>query len=127
MSDQPRTLSRLAEELVGELRGVPFDEPRRAVKRPTQPLATVVEQLMVQHQIGRPSAEQSIRDHWIEIVGAANAAHSHAARIERNRLLVLATHSVVRNELFHHREEIARRIRALPGCEGVKSINLRAG
>jgi hypothetical protein len=34
---------------------------------------------------------------------------------------------VVRNELFHHREEIARRIRALPGCEGVKSINLRAG
>jgi hypothetical protein len=127
MSDQPRTLSRLAEELVGELRGVPFDEPRRAVKRPTQPLATVVEQLMVQHQIGRPSAEQSIRDHWIEIVGAANAAHSHAARIERNRLLVLASHSVVRNELFHHREEIARRIRALPGCEGVKSINLRAG
>jgi len=127
MSDQPRTLSRLAEELVGELRGVPFDEPRRAVKRPTQPLATVVEQLMVQHQIGRPSAEHSIRDHWVEIVGAANAAHSHAARIERNRLLVLASHSVVRNELFHHREEIARRIRALPGCEGVKSINLRAG
>jgi hypothetical protein len=49
-----------------------------------------------------------------------------AALIERNRLLVLAAHSVVRNELFHHREETARRIRALPGCEGVKSINLRA-
>jgi hypothetical protein len=127
MNDQPRTLSRLAEELVGELRRVPYDEPRRAVKRPTKPLAALVEQLMVQHQIGRPSAEQSIRDHWVEIVGAANAAHSHAARIERNRLLVLAAHSVVRNELFHHREEIARRIRALPGCEGVKSINLRAG
>ncbi len=127
MNNTPHQFSKLAEELVGELRGVPYDEPRRAKKRPTQPLATVVEQLMVQHQIGRPSAEQSIRDQWVEIVGAANAAHSHAARIERNRLLVLAAHSVVRNELFHHREEIARRIRALPGCEAVKSINLRAG
>ena len=77
--------------------------------------------------IGRPSAEQSIRDHWPELVGTANASYSHAVRIERGRLLVLAAHSVVRNELFHHREEIARRIRALPGCEGIKSINLRSG
>jgi hypothetical protein len=82
---------------------------------------------MVKHHIGRPSAEQTIRDHWVELVGTANAGYSHAVRIERNRVLVLCAHSVVRNELFHHREEIARRIRMLPGCEGVKSINLRSG
>jgi hypothetical protein len=127
MADQPHAFSKLAEELVGDLRGVPFAEPRRQVKRPTQPLAAVVEQLMVKHQIGRPSAEQTIRDHWVEIVGAANAAYAHAATIERNRLIVLAAHSVVRNELFHHREQIVRRIRQLPGCETVKSPNLRAG
>lgn len=125
--EEPSTLSRLAEELVGDFRGLPFEESRRTKKRPTQPLTVLVEQLMVQHQIGRPSPEQAIRDNWVAIVGVANAQHSHAARIERNRLLVLAAHSVVRNELFHHREEIARRIRALPGCDHVKSINLRAG
>ncbi len=128
MPDQPPRFSKLAEELVGALRGgLTPDEPRRSVKRPTQDLAAVVEQLMTKHQIGRPSAEQTIRDHWAEIVGAANASYSHAATIERNRLIVLASHSVVRNELFLHREQIVARIRALPGCETVKSLNLRAG
>jgi hypothetical protein len=127
MPDQPHVFSKLAEELVGDLRGVEFDEPRRSYKRPTKDLAAVVEELMVKHQIGRPSAEQSIRDRWPELVGAANAGYSHPARIERGRLIVLAAHSVVRNEIFLHREEIVQRIRKLAGCEGVRSLNIRAG
>ena len=127
MPDEPHQFSKLAEELVGELRGVPYEEPRRAKKRATQSLSTVIEQLMVKHQIGRPSAEQSIRDHWPELVGVANASYSHAARIERGRLIVLAAHSVVRNEIFHHRDEIVARIRRLPGCEALRSLNIRAG
>jgi hypothetical protein len=127
MPDQPHQFSKLAEELVGDLRGMASEEPRRAVKRPTKELATVVEELMVKHQIGRPSPEQAIRDRWAELVGPANASYSHAARIERGRLVVLAAHSVVRNEIFLHREEIVQRIRKLPGCEGVRSLNIRAG
>lgn len=130
MSDQPQppSLSKLAEELVSDLRGgLTPEEPRRSVKRATQPLATVVEQLMAKHQIGRPSVEQTIRDRWPEIVGPANAAYSHAAAIERNRLLVLTSHSVVRNELFHHRDAILQRLRQIPGCETLKSLNLRTG
>jgi len=131
MADHPHQFSRLAEELVGELRGVPFTEPRRSRKRATQPLATLVEQLRQQHHIGRQSPEQTIRDHWREIVdpngGTANSSHSHPARIERNMLTVLAAHSVVRNELFHHRAEIVARVRQLPGCGHVKALNLRAG
>ena len=127
MGDAPHQFSKLAEELVGDLRGMAFEEPRRAVKRPTQGLSAVIDQLMTKHQIGRPSAEQTIRDRWSEIVGSANAAHSHAVTIERNRLIVSVSHSVVRNELFHHREQIVARLRALPGCETIKSLNLRAG
>jgi hypothetical protein len=127
MPDAPHSFSKLAEELVGDLRGVPSDEPRRSKKRATQSLATVIEQLMVQHQIGRPSVEQTIRDRWPELVGAANAAYSHAARIDRNRLTVFVAHSVVRNELFLHRDEIVARIRQVPGGENIKSLNLRAG
>ena len=125
--DEPHTFSKLAEELVGDLRGVPYDEPRREKKRATQPLATVVEQLLQLHQIGRESPEHTIRTHWPEIVGAGNASYSHPAMIERNMLNVLAGHSVVRNELFHHRDAIVARIRLLPGCGHVKAINLRSG
>lgn len=127
MPEQPHQFSKLAEELVCDLRGVPSDEPRRAKKRPTQPLAALVEKLLQAHQIGRESPEQIIRDHWVALVGAANASYSHPARLERNMLTVLAAHAVVRNELFHHRAEIVARIRLLPGCDTVKALSLRAG
>ena len=127
MPESPHTFSKLAEELVGDLRGIPHSEPKRAKSRPTQPLATLVEQILDKHRIGRDAPEHTIRDHWAEIVGSASAAYSHPARLERNLLTVLAAHAVVRNELFLHRDEIVARIRKLPGCSKVKAINLRVG
>ncbi|MEI6465980.1 MAG: DUF721 domain-containing protein [Verrucomicrobiota bacterium] len=123
----PYTFSKIAEELVCDLRGVSFDEPKRSKKRPTQPLADLLEKILQENRIGRESPEQFIRDHWREIVGPANASYSHPARLERNMLTVLAAHAVVRNELFHHRAEIVERIRKLPGCENVKALSLRSG
>lgn len=126
-ADQPHTFSKIAEELIGELRRVPSTEPKRQIRRPTQPLANVVEQLMVKYQVGRPSPEQAIRECWPRLVGPANASYSHAVTIERGRLVVIAGHAVVRNELFLHRAEIVKRVQKLPGCEIVKSLNIRAG
>ena len=123
----PHQFSKLAEALVGDLRGIAPDDPARARRRPTRPLAELIEDLLQKNQIGRSSPEQAIRDRWPEFVGGANAAYSHPARIERNRLIVLAAHAVVRNELFHHREEIVARIRKLPGCASVRELHIRAG
>ena len=124
----PPHFSRAAEELIAALRRVPDETPGRMRKRPTQPLGTLVESLMVKHQIGRASPEQTIRDHWTEIVGPANAHYSHAAQIDpRGRLVVLASHAVVRNELFHHRQAIVAKLQKLPGCAHIREINLRAG
>jgi hypothetical protein len=124
---EPKAFSRLAEELVGDLRGVAFDEPARARKRPTLPLTELVEKILQENRIGREAPEHTLRDRWVEIVGPANASYSHPARIERNILTVLAAHAVVRNELFLHRAEIVARIQRLPGCENVRAINLRSG
>lgn len=124
---EPHQFSKLAEQLVGELRRLSTDDPPRAKRRATQPLAPLLEQLLQKHQIGRESPEHTIRDQWQTIVGAANASYSHPGMIERNQLIVLAGHAVVRNELFHHRDEIVARIKKIPGCEHVKAINLRAG
>lgn len=127
MPDAPHQFSKLAEELVGELRGLPTGDPKRSRVRPTRPLPDLVEQILQHYRIGRDAPEHLIRDHWRELVGPANAAYSHPARIERNLVIVLAAHAVVRNELFHHREEIVGRIRKLPGCDQVKGIRLRVG
>lgn len=128
MPGEPTRFSKAAEELIGDLRGVPFDEPPKMKRRPTKAMAPLIEELLVRYQIGRHSPEQTIRDHWAEIVGAANAAYSHPVRIDRGRsLFVLISHSVVRNELFLHREAILEKIQKLPGCDHVRQLTLRAG
>ncbi|MDB6093879.1 MAG: hypothetical protein JWM32_1441 [Verrucomicrobia bacterium] len=127
MADKTHEFSKLAEELIGDLRGVPPQEPRRQVKRPSKPLAEFVEELMVKYHVGRPSVEQLIRDQWVDLVGAANAHHSHPVSVEGKRLVVIAAHSVVRSEILHHRDEILRRLRQIPGCEELRSLSLRAG
>ena len=125
--NEPHKFSRIAEELVGNLRRVPSDDPPRARKRATQPLAPLVEQILQNHKIGREAPEHTIREQWPALVGPANSVYSHPAMIERNRLIVLASHAVVRNELFLHREEIVARIKQLRGCEHVKALFVRPG
>ncbi len=125
---EPAKFSRVAERMIADLRRLPETTPPRMRRRPTRELAGLVEELLIKHQVGRPSVEQTIRDRWPELVGAANAAYSHAAQLDpRGKLAVLVTHSVVRNELFLNREMIVDRIRALPGCGGVRSLQFRNG
>lgn len=125
--NEPHRFSKLAESLIGDLRGLGPEDPARSRRRATRPLAELVETILQENRIGRSSPEDSIRENWTALVGPSNAAHSHPARIERNRLIVLAGHSVVRNELFLHRAEIVARVRRLPGCADVKALVLRAG
>jgi hypothetical protein len=128
MAEEPPQFSRAANDLIAALRRLPNDQPAGMRKRPTKDLAPLIESILLKFQIGRDSPEQAIRDKWPEIVGSANASYSHPARIERDRsLVVLASHSVVRNELFHHRLMILEKIQKIPGCDHIREINIRAG
>jgi len=128
MPEEPKPFSKIAERLIGDFRRVPSSDPRKMRRRPTRELAAVIDELMIKHQIGRSSPEQTIRDHWPELVGEANASYSHAVQLDaRRRLVVHATHAVVRNELFLHRATIIERIQKLPGCADIKFLHIRAG
>lgn len=119
--------SRLAEKAIAEFRRVGPREPEKMRRRPTRALSELVEELRVKHRIGREAPEDALRATWPELVGSANAAYSHPLRIEGRRLIVQATHSVVRNELFLHRREILERIQKVPGCANVSDLHLKAG
>lgn len=126
--EDPPSFSRVAEDLIGSLRRLPTGQASRMRKRPTQAVADLMASLVVKHSIGTSSPEQTIRDHWTTIVGHANAAYSHAAQIDpRGKLIVLAAHAVVRNELFLHRAMIVAKLQKLPGCSHVRELHLRAG
>jgi hypothetical protein len=137
MPDGPFQFSHAADRLIADLRGIGLPpQPTHTIggnrarfqSRPASEISALVEELLVKHQIGRASPEQSIREHWVEIVGSANASYSHAAQIDpRGRLAVLVSHPVVRSELLSARELILTRIRALPGCGHVRELALRTG
>jgi hypothetical protein len=126
MPDAPKEFSHEVENLIASFRGLPEDESR-ARHRPTQDLAKLIDELLIKHRISHDSLEHSIREKWPELVGAPNAAYSHPVVIERGQLLVLVSHAVVRNELFHHRLQILDKLRKLPGCGEIRGIMLRAG
>src|ERR1017187_375777 len=128
MANEPHRFSRVAEDLIASLRRIPSEDPRGIRRRPSRELAELIDTLRSKHGIGRPTAEQAIRDLWPEIVGPANASYSHEVRIdERGRLVVQASPPVVRNELFLNREEIIERIRRIPGCAAIARLHLVQG
>ncbi len=125
MSAEPKEFSRAIENLIADLRQVPADRSR-SKRRNTTNLGAVIDELLVKYRISHDSLEHSIREKWTELVGEANASYSHPLTVERNLLVVLVSHSVVRNELFLHREAIVEKLRKLPGCDQVKGLALRA-
>ena len=124
--DGPTAFSRAVENLIAGFRGLPEDEGRSKRRRTTD-LAALVDELLVKHRISHDSLEHSIREKWAELVGAANAAYSHPLVVEKNLLVVLVSHAVVRNELFQHRETIIAKLKLLPGCAGIKGLALKTG
>ncbi|MDP1579646.1 MAG: DUF721 domain-containing protein [Candidatus Didemnitutus sp.] len=123
---EPKGFSREVENLIAGLRGVPEDRGRSRVRK-TAELAGLIDELLVKYRISHDSLEHSIREKWPELVGKANASYSHPVVVERGLLLVLASHAVVRNELFQHRQSILEKLRKLPGCGAIRGLTLRAG
>jgi hypothetical protein len=126
MRHETKEFSRKVENLIAGFRQLPEDEGRSR-RRPTQDLGKLIDELLVKYRISHDSLEHSIREKWPEVVGAANASYSHPVVVERGLLLVLVSHSVVRQELFHHRQAILEKLRKLPGCSGIRGLTLRAG
>ena len=123
---EPKKFSRAVENLIAGLRSLPEDKSRSKKRRPTE-LTTVIDELLVKYRISHDSVEHSIREKWADLVGVANATYSHPLTVEKKLLVVLVSHSVVRNELFLHRDSILEKLRKLPGCTDVKGLALRSG
>ncbi|MFT3829511.1 MAG: DUF721 domain-containing protein [Opitutaceae bacterium] len=124
---EPHEFSRDIENLIASFRGLPNDDSRTKRRR-EQPLGDAIDKLLRKYHVGVEAPDHTIRQHWADIVGAANAAYSHPVKIDtRGKLLVLVSHGVVRDELRLLETILLQRIRQLSGCEKVVGLTLRAG
>ncbi len=125
---EPPHFSKLAEELIGDLRGVPSSEPRRQIKRPTQAAASIIEGLANKYGLGQSTPEQSLRDRWPELVTPTLAAYSHVVEVSKSGwLVVMVSNAVAKHELTNNRRIFLPRIKAVPGCAHIKGLTFRAG
>jgi hypothetical protein len=124
MSEEPKEFSRAIENLIAGFRSLPADDSR-SKSRKTTDLTTVIDELLVKYRISHDSLEHSIRAAWPQLVGVANASYSHPLAVEKNQLIVLTSHAVVRNELFLHRMSILTKLQKLPGCGEIKGLHFR--
>ncbi len=129
MNESRDTFRHIARQLVADLRGVPDRTPARQIKRPTLSLGPLIDELLVKHNVGRHTPEDTIRENWPAIVGPAIAHYSHAALIDpKGRLTILYNQPVAGNELRFHQAAVLEKIQALPGLRNVvKGLNIRAG
>ena len=127
-SNRPR-FSKLAEELIGEFRGLETIEPRRQVKRATKTSADVIEAIVNKYHLGeKASPEQAIRERWPELVTPTLAAYSHVVEITKSGwLMVMVSNAVAKQELSNNRRLFLKKIQAVPGCSHIRGLNFRAG
>jgi hypothetical protein len=125
---QPHDFSRLAQELIGDLRGMAFREPARMRRRATRDMAPLMDELLSKHQIGQSSLEDGIREQWAGIVGPANAQYSHPFKVdEKNVLHIVYAHAMVHSNLQLQRASILAKIKALPRCSMIRELRFRLG
>jgi hypothetical protein len=119
--------SRHVENLIANFRGLPENRSRSRLKE-TAPFEDVIEKVIQKYRIGIASPEETLREHWAEIVGAANTQFCHPNRIERGKnLIITVSNPVVRQELFFNRKLLLKKIQLIPNCEKIALITLRAG
>ncbi|MDR1789180.1 MAG: DUF721 domain-containing protein [Opitutaceae bacterium] len=125
MPAEPEHLPSAAENALADFLGVPRENAPRQRLRSVKEIAPLIDALLAKYSIGRETPVQALRDRWREIAGS-NAQYSHPAEIDvRNRLVVLTSHPVVRNELFQQKKLILARVRSAPGCASINALVFR--
>jgi hypothetical protein len=95
-------------------------------KPPTR-LGDVIERVVSAYGLGDNYRGWKIVALWPEIVGKQIARRSRAVRFSDGAVVVIVESDAWRQELEMQREQILRKIRALPGGSVVNKIILKAG
>ena len=118
---------RHVENLIANLRGLPENRSRSRL-RATSACGDLIEKVIHRYNIGNASHEEMLREKWSEIVGLANTQFCHPTRIERKKnLIITVSNPIVRQELFFNRKLLLKKIQAIPNCQKITLITLRAG
>ena len=112
-----------SEKLLAAYRGVPFGGTwggRRKIKS----LEGVLDRVIDQCGIEKPSVEQMVMGQWRSIIGERFAHRCRPLKLLDGKMLHIAVaNPTIRQELIFKKASIVRKIQQIPGCEGIEGIS----
>ena len=91
----------------------------------TRRIGDILEEFFKRPYVARKIAEGKLPEFWREIVGEHVANLTHDVRLERGILYISVSSSVVRNDLFYRRDQLAQLINQRAGVQLVNAVVIR--
>jgi predicted nucleic acid-binding Zn ribbon protein len=91
----------------------------------TRLIGDILEEFFKRPYVARKIAEGKLPEFWREIVGEHVANLTNDVRLERGILHVSVSSSVVRNDLFFRRDQLAQLINQRAGMQLVNAVIIR--
>ena len=91
----------------------------------TRLIGDILEEFFKRPYVARKIAEGKLPEFWREIVGEHVANLTNEVRLERGILHVSVSSSVVRNDLFYRRDQLAQLINQRAGIQLVNAVIIR--
>lgn len=91
----------------------------------TRLIGDILEEFFKRPYVARKIAEGKLPEFWREVVGEHVANLTNEVRLERGILHVSVSSSVVRNDLFYRRDQLAQLINQRAGIQLVNAVIIR--
>ena len=124
---KPYKFRKNVERLIANFRGIPENYPGEAPKT-ERPLSAVLDRILTKYKIGQDTLETKILNHWVQIVGPANAKNCAPNRIDNGRTLIIAvSNPVIRQELEFNKRFILQNLHKIEGGKKIRNIFFKSG
>lgn len=91
----------------------------------TRTIGDILEEFFKRPYVARKIAEGKLPEFWREVVGEHVASLTNEVRFANNILYVSVSSSVVRNDLFYRRDQLAELINSRAGMRIVNAIIIK--
>ena len=91
----------------------------------TRAIGDILEEFFKRPYVARKIAEGKLPEFWREVVGEHVASLTNEVRLANNILYVSVSSSVVRNDLFYRRDQLAELINGRAGMRIVNAIIIK--
>lgn len=117
--------SKKVEDIIADFRELPRTVTESSKQAPV-PLDTVLEQIKEKYNLERPSPERTIVENWNEIFGNLAGRCNPLSLKDGKTLVISVTNQTLRSELQFRKRALLKKIQALPFCEAISEILIRA-